>query len=265
MSSAEDHDGDSYDDELDQFDEENENEESPYAEDESRMTLAERLKRRDEMELSRAFNNESNTRKKNRRSPRMSDNFDDEAPEERSTLKRANKHAPAVMRSNRPVKRLRVDPNLAIHSKARDPRFSDISGKLNHRKFMDAYGFLNDYQEKEVEQLAHQVKKTKNEEVKQELRQKLLQSSQEIKERKRHEAVQQRLSELKKVEKEKIKSGKKPFFLKQSAKRDIALEERYEELKKTGKLQQFLTKKRKKNANKDHRWLPFQRSGQDGA
>jgi ribosomal RNA-processing protein 36 len=53
-----------------------------------------------------------------------------------------------------------------------------------------------------------------------------------------------------------VKKGKKPFFLKESAKKEIALEQRYEDLKKEGKLQKFLAKKCKKNSNKDHRWLP---------
>lgn len=37
--------------------------------------------------------------------------------------------------------------------------------------------------------------------------------------------------------------------------------EKFKELKKAGKLDKFLEKKRKKNANKDHRFLPSQRRG----
>ncbi len=35
---------------------------------------------------------------------------------------------------------------------------------------------------------------------------------------------------------------------------------RYKELKKEGKLNKFMEKKRKKNSNKDHRWMPARRS-----
>jgi ribosomal RNA-processing protein 36 len=47
--------------------------------------------------------------------------------------------------------------------------------------------------------------------------------------------------------------------LKESAKKEIALEEKYEELKRDGKLQKFLAKKSKKDASKDKRWLPYER------
>ena len=39
-----------------------------------------------------------------------------------TSLKRENKNAPAVMRSDRPVKRLRIDSNLKTNNKGRDPR-----------------------------------------------------------------------------------------------------------------------------------------------
>ena len=46
-------------------------------------------------------------------------------------------------------------------------------------------------------------------------------------ERKRGLAVLNKLDELKKEEREKIKSGKKPFFLKESVKKVIAMDERW--------------------------------------
>lgn len=39
----------------------------------------------------------------------------------------------------------------------------------------------------------------------------------------------------------------------------IAPRDRYEGLKEEGKLSKFMEKKRKKNAAKDHRWLPSKR------
>jgi hypothetical protein len=45
-------------------------------------------------------------------------------------------------------------------------------------------------------------------------------------ERRRGLAVMSKLEDLKRQEKEKVKSGKKPFFLKNSVKKSVALEER---------------------------------------
>lgn len=60
-------------------------------------------------------------------------------------------------------------------------------------------------------------------------------------------------------ENEKIQNGKKPYFLKKSDIKSIVLDERYKELKKDGKLNKFLAKKRKHNASKDRTLLPSRR------
>jgi len=61
---------------------------------------------------------------------------------------------------------------------------------------------------------------------------------------------------MKAKEKEAVKGGKKPFFLKKSEKKRLELVQRYEDLKATGGLEKAMAKKRKKNASKDHRYLP---------
>jgi ribosomal RNA-processing protein 36 len=71
--------------------------------------------------------------------------------------------------------------------------------------------------------------------------------------------VKERLKAVKQEEKEKVAKGKNPYFLKRSAKKAIEMEERFDELKKQGKLNSFLNKKRKKNASKDRKWLPTRR------
>uniref|UniRef100_A0A7S3M8N6 rRNA biogenesis protein RRP36 n=1 Tax=Spumella elongata TaxID=89044 RepID=A0A7S3M8N6_9STRA len=174
-------------------------------------------------------------------------------------MTRTNKNAPAEMPSNRPVRRLRVDANNAS-KKTVDPRFSDISGKLDERIFAKNYSFLDEKREKEIEVLSKTLKKIKSTSKKEELKAELLKMKQLSKERARGLRVMQRLDSLHAEEREKVKAGKKPFFLKQSVKNTINLEERYKELRKDGKLHKFMEKRRKKNSNKDHRWLPTRRS-----
>lgn len=57
-------------------------------------------------------------------------------------------------------------------------------------------------------------------------------------------------------EKEAVKAGKKPFFLKKSEKKKQELIRKYKELKASGRLEKTLTKRRQKNAAKDHRYVP---------
>ena len=61
-----------------------------------------------------------------------------------------------------------------------------------------------------------------------------------------------------------VREGKRPFFLKKSEQRRLELLAKYEELQASGKLDKFLEKRRKKNAAKDHRYLPTGRRGGGG-
>lgn len=83
---------------------------------------------------------------------------------------------------------------------------------------------------------------------------------QELSERRRNEKVKERLSLARKEEREKVEAGKQPYYMKASEKKTMLLEEKYNELKKEGRLNQFMEKRRKKNSNKDHRWMPERRS-----
>mmetsp|Transcript_18270 Transcript_18270/g.18345 ORF Transcript_18270/g.18345 Transcript_18270/m.18345 type:complete len:229 (+) Transcript_18270:59-745(+) len=169
-----------------------------------------------------------------------------------------HKHAPTEMPSNRPVKRLRDNVNNSTR-KFRDPRFMELNGKLNHEKFLQAYHFLEDYQQDEMKDLIQQMNKSKSETSKNDIKEKISKLNQEISERNRNKKNTNKFHELHQQEKEKVKQGKQPFFLKKSARKEIVLEEKYKELKDSGKLKKFLSKRRKKNANKDHRLLPLRR------
>lgn len=60
-------------------------------------------------------------------------------------------------------------------------------------------------------------------------------------------------------EKEAVKLGKQPFFMKKSEKKKQELVRRYQELKASGGLEKAMAKKRRKNAAKDHRYVPESR------
>lgn len=42
-------------------------------------------------------------------------------------------------------------------------------------------------------------------------------------------------------------------------KKTVELQAKFQDLQESGRLSKFMAKKRKKNASKDHRWLPTQR------
>jgi ribosomal RNA-processing protein 36 len=90
-----------------------------------------------------------------------------------------------------------------------------------------------------------------------------LRMKQQSKERKRGLRVMHRLDSLHREERQKVKEGKKPFFMKRAVVEHVSLEERYKELRKEGKLGKFMEKRRKKDASKDRRWLPGRRGADE--
>jgi ribosomal RNA-processing protein 36 len=66
-------------------------------------------------------------------------------------------------------------------------------------------------------------------------------------------------------EKAAVAGGKVPFFLSKAEKKKRELLAKYEELKSGGGLDKFMEKRRKKNAAKDHRYLPSGRRAGGGA
>jgi ribosomal RNA-processing protein 36 len=208
---------------------------------------------------------------------------DDEGKEEQPEHSKGhNKHAPKEVSSKKPVSRLRpVFPSgpvggsqgKAVRRKARDPRFDPALGKVKYEAFRKAYGFLEEYEAREIQTLQTALGKSKGvgtrreqqqtrregrgreEEVKEALA-KLVQRRREREGFERKESV---LQERKRAERSKVSAGKEPFYLTKKEKRRLELEDRYERLAKEGRLKAVLEKKRKRNAAKDHRWLPRSR------
>lgn len=73
-------------------------------------------------------------------------------------------------------------------------------------------------------------------------------------------AVIQIDQEFKSKRKAAVAAGHKPFYLKDSDKKKMMLERKYEQLQKEGRLDKFLEKRRKKVASKQKRRLPRSRA-----
>ncbi|KAF1938847.1 DUF947-domain-containing protein [Clathrospora elynae] len=137
------------------------------------------------------------------------DSDSDPAPRARSS-----KHAPAVQSSKRMVSRKRavVDVKKPVF---RDPRFDNASGPApEEHTVAKRYSFLNDYKASEISELRNTIKKSKNEGEKERLKKQLLSMESQQKTRENKEKLQDVARDHKQKEKELVKQGKKPFFLK---------------------------------------------------
>ncbi|RXN06566.1 amine sulfotransferase-like protein [Labeo rohita] len=159
----------------------------------------------------------------------------------------AKKHVP-FLRKVVPVKK-RI---------SRDPRFDDLSGEYKPAIFHKTYKFINNIREKETEIVKKKLRKVKSETKKEELKGLLKRMENQQKARQRQEQEREKELQFKRKQRELVGQGHKPFYLKKSDQKKLELAEKFSELKKSGKLENFLSKKRKRNATKDRRKLPSQ-------
>jgi ribosomal RNA-processing protein 36 len=172
---------------------------------------------------------------------------------------RANKNRPMEVSSKKPVSRYR-EVFQVPKKVARDPRFESLCGEFNADGFRKRYNFL--YENKlpaEKEELKNVLKKSNDPEVVDDLKRRLSWIDKQLKSSAVKNNDKEILTEHKKKEREAAKQGKQPYYLKKSDIRKQKLIEKYKELKSSGKLESFIEKRRRKNAAKDHKFVPYRR------
>lgn len=173
---------------------------------------------------------------------------------------RANKNRPMEVSSKKPVGRFR-EVVQAPKKVIRDPRFESLCGTLDEDGFRKRYNFLyEDELPAERKELLKQFEKSKDPNVRDETKNRISWIDKQLKAGSTKRTDAEILYEHKKHERESAKQGKQPFYLKKSEIRKQRLIGKYNELKASGKLEAFIEKRRRKNASKDHRYMPYRRS-----
>lgn len=177
---------------------------------------------------------------------------------------RANKNRPMEMSSKKPVGRFREV--IQVPKKVvRDPRFESLCGNLDVDGFKKRYNFIYENTlPAEKEDLKKQMKKTKDPEAINELKDRMGWINKELKSASTKRTEKDILAEHKKKERAAAKKGKQPYYLKKSEIRQQNLAEKYKELKESGKLEAFIEKKRRRNAAKDRRYMPYRHPTKQG-
>jgi len=148
----------------------------------------------------------------------------------------------------------KIKPNskqLKGDIRIRDPRFDNTSGTFDKDLFAKGYAFLDDMKASEEQDLKKFIKTSKDENKVFEAKQKLQKMKIFSRKEKKEKVEEKKLKEWKKTEADAVLSGKKrPFFLKKSEQKKLNLAEKFKELKRTGQLDKYMEKKRKRNAAK---------------
>ncbi|XP_078462133.1 ribosomal RNA processing protein 36 homolog isoform X1 [Lampetra planeri] len=164
-------------------------------------------------------------------------------------------HRPVEMSSKRPVGRLRQVISMKKEV-VRDPRFDDLSGTFSETIFQSTYSFLDSIRQREKKELEKGLKKVKSSDRKQEMEYLLQRMENQERAKQKQEKRQEAELKAKREARELMLQGHSPFYTKKSELRKQELAEKYQALKKSGKVDKFLSQKRKRNAQRDRRKLP---------
>ncbi|MCJ1470165.1 rRNA biogenesis protein rrp36 [Pseudocyphellaria aurata] len=167
---------------------------------------------------------------------------------------RPSKHAPVELSSKQAVSRRReaVPIKKLDH---RDPRFEPINGRVDQSKAKKNYAFLDQYRESEMAELRTSIRQTKDSDTKEKLKQTLrsMESRQKTQEAKDQQQKVVRSHRAK--EKELVRQGKKPFYLKRAEQKKLALVERFARLKEK-QIDRIIDRRRKKTAGRARKKMP---------
>ena len=125
-------------------------------------------------------------------------------------------------------------------------------------KVQQKYSFLDDYRASEIADLKKVIKETRDAEDKEALQRELRAMEDRERARARTEEQKKVLREHRRKEKEQVKEGKTPFFLKKGDLKKKVLEKRFEAMGER-KAEKLMERRRKKKAGKERRSMPSAR------
>lgn len=186
---------------------------------------------------------------------------------QRQRFAREHKHRPVEMSSKKPVSVLR-DSTLGLgdgsgimkKKRTRDPRFDSLSGNYSEKAFKKRFSFIFDEKiPEEQRDIKDSLSKVKSSSKKNKLERRLEKLNQQLRaeeSRRKHEARKQKVLDS---HRNATKGQSIKYHLKKSEIKKQELVLKYQELQDSGRLDKYMEKRRKKNAAKDHRYLPFSR------
>ena len=144
----------------------------------------------------------------------------------------------------------------------RDPRFDPLTGPLDGNRVAQTYSFLSNYQASEITDLKSAIRKEKDPPAREKLQRALRRMESRRKAEVLKEEEQKVVREHRKEEKERVKEGKQPFYLKKGDLKTRVLEKRFEGMGEK-KVNKVIERRRKKQAGKEKKMLPHRRFGGD--
>ncbi|CAG9761816.1 unnamed protein product [Ceutorhynchus assimilis] len=174
-------------------------------------------------------------------------------------IKRQNKNRPREISSKIRMKQVKSiltrNSTTTIKSSARDPRFDPSCGEFDKETFKQNYEFVNELRQKEKLALQKELNEVKDPERKKTIKLLIQRTENKVREEEKTNKAKARDYAEKRQIRETIKQGEKPVYIKKSVKKLQGLVEKYEELKKSNRLEKHIQKRAKKLKVKDRRQM----------
>jgi ribosomal RNA-processing protein 36 len=198
-------------------------------------------------------------------------------PDETNIQKRSSKHAPTELTAKKAVPRHRDFVRNADDKapEARDPRFDPLCGPVKEASHRRAYAFLDSYRAGEVDALRAELAQLKKQQKKkqqqgaahlddrvEELKRTLMSMENRRKAEARRDEERMVLEEHRRREKELVREGKTPFYLKRGELKKRVLAERFKGMSE-GQVNKSIVRKRKKVAGREKKELARLESRRD--
>lgn len=183
----------------------------------------------------------------------------------KSMAKRSKKSRPREMSSKAPVPVGRdrclglandFDRNRSV--KRFDPRFEEHCGDLRDEHVERNYAFVQGLREKRRKELEGIVSKDRSSAGASEELRRMAEDDHHRKTILRRREI---LKNVRKEEKDAVKRGKRPYFLKEKDIRNLEMKAKFDDLKKSGGIKKYIEKRRRRIASKDKKLLPGRRGG----
>nr|SVE79770.1 EOG090X0E8U [Daphnia magna] len=176
-------------------------------------------------------------------------------PQVKTDFKRANPNRPREISS----KSRRIETKVAIQVPKvfrSDPRFDNLCGEFRERSFYRNYDFVNKMKEDEVKKLKEELQEETQPRRIEKIKYLIQRMENQIRAEKKRKLEEEKQEEEKRITIEALKEGKSPYFATKWARKERDLKEKFESLKEDGRLNQYMAKKRKHNAQRDRRHMP---------
>ncbi|XP_042230097.1 ribosomal RNA processing protein 36 homolog isoform X2 [Homarus americanus] len=135
----------------------------------------------------------------------------------------------------------------------RDPRFDDLSGKLNLNVWQGNYGFLSNRRKKEKEMLKKELKNEEDPVKKKKIKSVIQRMENQLREKERRNLENEVTRNHRREQMEALRQGKKPKHFYKNEQKLLLKAAQFEQLKKENRVDRYLERKEKRLRAKELR------------